>query len=57
MDQALQYIYYTWQKVIQFLNSVYIDNANTVTPFYVIVGIAIISILFAYVLPIPRRNK
>lgn len=56
MDTALQYIYYTWSKVIQFLNSVYIDNSNTVTPFYVIVGISILGVLIAYVLPTPKRK-
>lgn len=57
MDSALQLIYYTWQKVIRFLSGIYIDNNNTVSVLFVIIGISILSIIMAYVLPIPKRNK
>lgn len=57
MDSALQLIYYTWQKVIRFLSGIYIDNSNTVSVLFVIIGISILSIIMAYVLPIPKRNK
>lgn len=57
MDSALQLIYYTWQKVIRFLSGIYIDNSNTVSVLFIIIGISILSILMAYVLPIPKRNK
>lgn len=57
MDSALQLIYYTWTKVIRFLSGIYIDNSNTVSVLFVIIGISILSIIMAYVLPIPKRNK
>lgn len=56
MDEALQYIYYTWNKVLEFLNGVFIDGNNTVTPFYVLMGVSILGILIAYLLPTPERK-
>ena len=57
MDNALQLIYYAWQKALRFLLSCYIDDAQNVSVMYIIFGITILGILLAYVLPIPRRNK
>ena len=57
MDNALQLIYYAWQKAMRFLLSCYIDNNSTVSIMHLIFGITILGILLAYVLPIPRRNK